>query len=303
MKYQPAMLLCALLWIITSCGNHETDLHEDLSQAESSVMISESSSEERALFPNLRGVDFAGGPVDSTIFQAHTATVVVFWRSDCADCISSLAAMQEFQDELKAQGAEILGIHFGTGRDASASELVRNLLREHAITFQNMELQGGAEVQRLAQQMKTLPAALVVNAKSEIVSEPIPGSWENADVRNRISASLDQVMSEAQEKARTADAHGSGHEHAHEEAEESKAQALLDEMSRIFAKNPKIWDLILAEAAQTEVHDADAAPAYADRLVQALENIKDKLTEKEIQEARQAIERIREIDEKIRRAE
>lgn len=147
------------------------------------------------MFPEFKGEDLNGNPVDSSMFKDNTATVVNFWYNTCSPCIGELDNLNELNTELKKEGGSVIGINTDTldGSEEMIKE-AKKILKEKGASYQNIRFDTDSEAGKMASGILGFPTTLVVDSKGKIVGEPILGGIEDPETLKLLQSQIDQAI-------------------------------------------------------------------------------------------------------------
>ena len=146
-------------------------------------------------FPAFTGKDLDGNDVDSSLFSNNAVTVVNFWFSGCAPCVTELSELNALNEKLKEQGGAVIGINTDTldGDEEQISE-AKSILEKKEATYQNIYFDSDSEAGKFASSIMTFPTTYVVDRSGNIVGEALLGGIDNEDNMATLQTIIDQVL-------------------------------------------------------------------------------------------------------------
>ena len=146
-------------------------------------------------FPVFTGKDLDGNDVDSSLFSNNAVTVVNFWFSGCAPCVTELSELNALNEKLKEQGGAVIGINTDTldGDEEQISE-AKGILEKKEATYQNIYFDSDSEAGKFASGIMAFPTTYVVDRNGNIVGEALLGGIDNEDNMATLQTIIDQVL-------------------------------------------------------------------------------------------------------------
>ena len=146
-------------------------------------------------FPAFTGKDLDGNDVDSSLFSSNAVTVVNFWFSGCAPCVTELSELNALNEKLKEQGGAVIGINTDTldGNEEQISE-AKGILEKKEAAYQNIYFDSDSEAGKFASGIMAFPTTYVVDRSGSIVGEALLGGIDNEDNMATLQAIIDQVL-------------------------------------------------------------------------------------------------------------
>ncbi|MCF0245279.1 MAG: TlpA family protein disulfide reductase, partial [Ileibacterium sp.] len=123
------------------------------------------SGEEQKSFSKFQGVDFDGNKVDESIFRKNKVTLVNLWHNECNACIEEMPMLEELNKELKAKGAEVIGLNVnaqGQENDPVVTE-AKEILKKQGAAYRNIAVNAGDEVFKLIENTVLFPTNVLVD--------------------------------------------------------------------------------------------------------------------------------------------
>uniref|UniRef100_A0A832I339 Redoxin domain-containing protein n=1 Tax=Eiseniibacteriota bacterium TaxID=2212470 RepID=A0A832I339_UNCEI len=130
---------------------------------------------------SLRGLD--GGTVSLASFRGRVV-LVDFWATWCAPCVRAMPELESLARELRAKGAEVLGISIDEGGAAK----VRRFVEKRKVTYP-IALDDARAPAWEAYRVKAIPAAFLVDREGRIVRQWL-GRTDPAEMRAAVEAAL-----------------------------------------------------------------------------------------------------------------
>ena len=152
-------------------------------------------------FPAFTGKDLDGNDVDSSLFSSNAVTVVNFWFSGCAPCVTELGELNALNEKLKEQGGAVIGINTDTldGNEEQISE-AKGILEKKEAAYQNIYFDSDSEAGKFASGIMAFPTTYVVDRSGSIVGEALLGGIDNEDNMATLQAIIDQVLAADSDK-------------------------------------------------------------------------------------------------------
>ena len=146
-------------------------------------------------FPAFTGKDLDGNDVDSSLFSSNAVTVVNFWFSGCAPCVTELGELNALNEKLKEQGGAVIGINTDTldGNEEQISE-AKGILEKKEAAYQNIYFDSDSEAGKFASGIMAFPTTYVVDRSGSIVGEALLGGIDNEDNMATLQTIIDQVL-------------------------------------------------------------------------------------------------------------
>ena len=146
-------------------------------------------------FPAFTGKDLDGNDVDSSLFANNAVTVVNFWFSGCAPCVTELSELNALNEKLKEQGGAVIGINTDTlDGDADQISEAKGILEKKEATYQNIYFDSDSEAGKFASGIIAFPTTYVVDRNGNIVGEALLGGIDNEDNMAALQTIIDQVL-------------------------------------------------------------------------------------------------------------
>ncbi len=238
-------------------------------------------------FPEFIGTDFAGNPVDSTLFAGNEVTLLNFWFNGCSACVSEMPALEELNKKLCEKGAELVGVNVEAGDSEQALSEAKEILAKQGATYRNLFITGG-EAQEYVNGIFAFPTTILVDKNGNMIGEPITGSIEDEKKMDDILKLVEDIKNGKEVTTALPS----------EDTVDDKVAALSKEQNNIFLEHQELWDKVFENI---EKNASEQLPdcTYAEFLTIQIENCKDLFTEEELQTLKKDLERIDEIDKKI----
>ena len=146
-------------------------------------------------FPAFTGKDLDGSDVDSSLFANNAVTVVNFWFSGCAPCVTELGELNALNEKLKGQGGAVIGINTDTlDGDADQISEAKGILEKKEATYQNIYFDSDSDAGKFASGIMAFPTTYVVDRSGNIVGEALLGGIDNEDNMATLQTIIDQVL-------------------------------------------------------------------------------------------------------------
>lgn len=291
-----------MVFALVACGGQtkQSGSEDGKNPAKGNEVASES-------FPKFEGADFEGNKVDESIFKENKVTVLNFWFNGCLACVNEMPALEKFNQTLKENGAEIVGVNVEANSGEDKLQEAKDILSEQGATYRNIMINGGKEAEAFLSEIIAFPTTILVDENGKIIGKPITGNIDNEKTLNEIlemvkKASSGEIIVEETIDPGIADIEtGPEIDTGEQDAVQNpKVIALNDEMNKIFASHNEMWNKIFLNAPKEKAEMVDVEITYGDYLYEALEKSKESLTAEEQELAKKDIERISELYEKIR---
>lgn len=246
-----------------------------------------SKSPQNSPFPAFTGTDFAGNPVDSTLFADNEVTLLNFWFNGCSACVNEMPELEDLNKKLREKGAELVGVNIEAGTSEEALTEAKEILAKQGATYRNLFITGG-EAQDYVNNIFAFPTTLLVDKNGNIIGEPITGSIEDEQKMDAILKLVDDIKSGKEVTTALSE----------EDALDSEIVALSQEHNNIFLEHSQLWDKVFENMHKTNAKQAENS-TYAEFLALQIESCKDLFAEEELQTLKKDLERIDEIDKAI----
>jgi len=133
--------------------------------------------------------------LDSSIFSQNAVTVVNFWFNGCTPCVEELPALNKLNEELKAKGAQVIGVNTDSldGNKEGIAE-AKSILKKQGADYTNLSLDSDSEVGKYATNIMAFPTTVLVDRNGNIVGDPIMGGITSDEVYKKVTAAIDQIL-------------------------------------------------------------------------------------------------------------
>ncbi len=176
MRFFTSLLMCIFV-----CAHTFNPLVANASEYTHSPIVGQNVSE-------FSSVTLDGTPIDGEVFSEYRLTVVYFWATWSASCLSQLELYQAAYDSWHESGVNVIGLLFEDG--TSTVSIAVDYLSANGYTFPNIRTDGVWD--NLTSQSEYLPQTFFITSDGTIV-EFFPGIYSDyAKLNARIEALIEQ---------------------------------------------------------------------------------------------------------------
>ena len=160
---------------------------EDAGDADSAV--------DSSAFPDFKGTDLDGNPVDSSLFAQNAFTVVNFWFNGCKPCVEELDDLNALNEKVKAQGGEVVGINTETlDGNQQGIEAAKKLLAATGASYRNIYFASGSEAGKFALNIMAFPTTYVFDRDGNVVGQPLLGGIDKEENLAALQKNIDAAL-------------------------------------------------------------------------------------------------------------
>ncbi len=160
---------------------------EDAGDADSAV--------DSSAFPDFKGTDLDGNPVDSSLFAQNAFTVVNFWFNGCKPCVEELDDLNALNQQVKEQGGEVIGINTETlDGNPQGIETAKQLLAATGASYRNIYFDSGSEAGSFALGIMAFPTTYVFDRSGKVVGEPLLGGIDKEENLAALQKNIDAAL-------------------------------------------------------------------------------------------------------------
>ena len=160
---------------------------EDAGNANSAV--------DSSAFPDFKGTDLDGNPVDSSLFAQNAFTVVNFWFNGCKPCVEELDDLNALNQQVKEQGGEVIGINTETlDGNPQGIETAKQLLAATGASYRNIYFDSGSEAGSFALGIMAFPTTYVFDRSGKVVGEPLLGGIDKEENLAALQKNIDAAL-------------------------------------------------------------------------------------------------------------
>jgi len=160
---------------------------EDAGNANSAV--------DSSAFPDFKGTDLDGNPVDSSLFAQNAFTVVNFWFNGCKPCVEELDDLNALNQQVKEQGGEVIGINTETlDGNPQGIETAKQLLAATGAGYRNIYFDSGSEAGSFALGIMAFPTTYVFDRSGKVVGEPLLGGIDKEENLAALQKNIDTAL-------------------------------------------------------------------------------------------------------------
>lgn len=189
-KHRILITLAAGIMVLTSlsgCGTFNTNSRSFDSE--------NTKSSSKAAFPELKGTDFDGNAVDNSLFSKNAVTVVNFWFNGCPPCVEELPALSTLNEELRKQGAELIGINAIAGENDELLNEAKDILSKQNATYRNIYYAEGSDLENFANQLEGFPTTFLVDRNGTIIGDCFLGAIDDEKTLNVVKQRIEDIIS------------------------------------------------------------------------------------------------------------
>ena len=160
---------------------------EDAGNANSAV--------DSSAFPDFKGTDLDGNPVDSSLFAQNAFTVVNFWSNGCKPCVEELDDLNALNQQVKERGGEVIGINTETlDGNSQGIETAKQLLAATGASYRNIYFDSGSEAGSFALGIMAFPTTYVFDRSGKVVGEPLLGGIDKEENLAALQKNIDAAL-------------------------------------------------------------------------------------------------------------
>ncbi|MCF0258697.1 MAG: TlpA family protein disulfide reductase [Erysipelotrichaceae bacterium] len=239
-------------------------------------------------FPKFQGTDFEGNQVDETMFSQNKVTLLNVWFNECSGCVDEIPALEEFNKELKAKGAEIVGLNLNASDSSNGGALTdaKEILKKQGASFRNIYFTSGDEALNWLNSIISFPSNVLIDQNGNMIGEPMPSNLGSKEGQKKMLSLIDKVA--AGDKIESDDL----------AASVSESTKLYTDIDKVLSKHLDLWNSVKQRMDESSIN-MDQIKTYTDKLKAMVESCKDKLTEEELKTVNEDIEKINVIEQKM----
>lgn len=137
--------------------------------------------------------DVEGNPVDQSIFESHTLTMVNIWATSCKPCISELPDLAKLNDDYAQQNIQVIGIVVDVPENDSVKlETAMQIIEQTGAAYVHILASENLREVRL-NAVQYVPETIFVDALGNQVGESYVGSKDYDGWSTVIEELLSQV--------------------------------------------------------------------------------------------------------------
>ena len=153
------------------------------------------SAADSSAFPDFKGTDLDGNPVDSSLFAPNAFTVVNFWFNGCKPCVEELDDLNALNQQVKEQGGEVIGINTETlDGNPQGIETAKQLLAATGASYRNIYFDSGSEAGSFALGIMAFPTTYVFDRSGKVVGEPLLGGIDKEENLAALQKNIDAAL-------------------------------------------------------------------------------------------------------------
>ena len=146
-------------------------------------------------FPKFEGSDLEGNPVDNSLFAGNAFTVVNFWFNGCKPCVEELDDLNALNEEVKAQGGEVIGINTETlDGNQQGIDAAKKLLETTGASYRNIYFASGSEAGKFALNIMAFPTTYVFDRDGNVVGQPLLGGIDKEENLATLQKNIDAAL-------------------------------------------------------------------------------------------------------------
>lgn len=128
-------------------------------------------------FPEISATDTSGNAITNDIFGDYEITLVNFWNNSCGTCIEEMPELEEYYQDLKEQGINIIGVASDAGESDEKLDFAKKVLTEKGVTYTNIVPDvNGTFYQDFISDITGFPTSYLVDRDGNIIGAPIVGN-------------------------------------------------------------------------------------------------------------------------------
>lgn len=147
-------------------------------------------------FPTFKAEDFAGQQYTEAMFKENVATVVNFWFTGCQSCIEEMPDLEKMSQKLAEKNVKMVGICTDAGKEEVDKEVMK-ILKSSNVTFPNLKIKEGEEMEKLKGSIMAFPTTLVVDKNGKIVGKPIVGALNDESQEKVLNERIEEAINQA----------------------------------------------------------------------------------------------------------
>lgn len=140
-----------------------------------------------SVFPKFKANGLTGGEVSQEVFAGKKLTMINFWGMYCPPCIAEMPDLGRLGKSMP-EGTQLMGIVIDVGGNKQKQEKALSILKKANADFPNVIM--SPEMDAFTQTLVGVPTTIFVDAKGNIVGEPIVGSRSEKDYRDELAKAL-----------------------------------------------------------------------------------------------------------------
>jgi thiol-disulfide isomerase/thioredoxin len=141
------------------------------------------------LFPAFSSRTLGGETVSNAIFADAKLTVINIWATWCPPCLAEIPDLGRLGHSMP-EGSRLVGILFDAGESGAMDDAKKILADADADFVQIFPVE---EMTSFLEGIDAIPTTIFVNARGEIVGEPLVGSRSEKDYRAAIEKILESM--------------------------------------------------------------------------------------------------------------
>ena len=146
-------------------------------------------------FPQFKGNDLDGNPVDNSLFAGNAFTVVNFWFNGCKPCVEELDDLNALNEKVKAQGGEVVGINTETlDGNQQGIEAAKKLLAATGASYRNIYFASGSDAGKFALNIMAFPTTYVFDRDCNVVGQPLLGGIDKEENLAALQKNIDAAL-------------------------------------------------------------------------------------------------------------
>ncbi|TCO78045.1 TlpA family protein disulfide reductase [Marinisporobacter balticus] len=137
-------------------------------------------------FPPFHAQDINGNDVSNTIFSESKLTMINVWGTFCGPCINEMPDLQKLYDVVKKENVNIVGIiGDAEGNEQTAKDIITKTKVAYVNIVPNIVIQNA-----FLEDISAYPTSIFVDAKGNIVGDPIIGARSEKEYKEIIMKTL-----------------------------------------------------------------------------------------------------------------
>jgi thiol-disulfide isomerase/thioredoxin len=130
-------------------------------------------------FKNFAATDLNGNRIDRSVFKDHKLTMVNLWGTFCSPCIAEMQDFADLEKMLANIDVGLVGIVVDTGEGENI-DTAKEIVKSTGVKYHNI-IPDKVLSNDLLNEYTAVPTTFFVDAKGNIIGDPIIGASANQD--------------------------------------------------------------------------------------------------------------------------
>jgi thiol-disulfide isomerase/thioredoxin len=142
-------------------------------------------------FPDFSSRTLDGASITQSVFSGKKLTMVNMWATWCPPCVAEMPELARLGKSMP-EGAQLVGIVFDvTTEDDSEKSAADRILKSADANF--TQIMYDSSMYNYLSTVEAIPTTIFVDAKGNILGEPMVGADSEANYREAIETTLKQL--------------------------------------------------------------------------------------------------------------